>query len=143
MKFLSRICTVAVLFMMTSALLTAQNVSTIEYSPGYVPPGTHMPDRDRGVEIIPSSESMQKTTAPITIPEGITSPVIDGTLSPGEWSDAVEINPWAVTTAGNKAWFKIDACQLSIAAILKTPSGFASRNATMLNIWFDLDRRSS
>ncbi|MFA6232842.1 MAG: hypothetical protein WC824_01470 [Bacteroidota bacterium] len=83
---------------------------------------------------------MAKETAALNIPAGVTTPVIDGILSPGEWADAVEVTPVTVVSAGCKAWFKIDACKLHISAIMKTPAGFASRNATMLNIWFDLDR---
>ena len=64
-------------------------VSTVVSSPGYTPPGVRQTEGQVGVDLGSAPESMAKTSAALNIPEGVTIPVIDGTLSAGEWTDAV------------------------------------------------------
>lgn len=138
MKHIVRSLSLLVLVTMFSIGVQAQGVSTVVSSPGFAPSGVQQAIPDAGVEPV-GQASMAKTSALLNIPEGVTIPVIDGTLSPGEWADAVEITPQTVVTPGCKAWFKMDACNLYISAIVMTPGGF-SGNSTMINIWFDLDQ---
>lgn len=119
----------------------AQGISQHDYAPGYGPTGVAASgsDRDDAARPAHDGESMAKATATLDIPPVQIIPVIDGILSPGEWSDAVQINP-ANLTGTNTAWMKIDACYLHIAAKIPTTLYGANNNATMLNVWFDLDR---
>lgn len=138
MKNIVRSLSLLALLAVFSAAAVAQ-VSTVVSSPGYTPPGVRQTEGQVGVDLGRTPESMAKTSAALNIPEGVTIPVIDGTLSAGEWTDAVEVIPATVVTPGCKAWFKMDACNLYIAAIVMTPSIYTG-NSTMINIWFDLDQ---
>ncbi|MFZ1731044.1 MAG: T9SS type A sorting domain-containing protein [Bacteroidota bacterium] len=128
-----------ILFLLMGVGANAQNGSTVVSSPGFVPPGVQQVEREAGIEHSLPPTSMAKETALLNIPEGVSIPTIDGIFDPGEWSDALEITPTTVVTAGCKAWFKMDACNLYIAAIVKTPGTYTG-NSTMINIWFDLDQ---
>jgi hypothetical protein len=136
------IATGSVLALLLALSISAygQGVPTIVNSPGFVPGQAQQAEAGAGVEHSTPPGSMAKTSALLNIPEGITIPVIDGILTPGEWADAAEITPATVVTAGCKAWFKMDACNLYIAALVKTPSAYSGGNSGMINIWFDLDQ---
>lgn len=132
------------LFLLTIASLgiaQAQGVSQHDYAPGYGPTGvaTSGNDLNDAARVDPDHAGMAKATATLDIPPVQVIPVIDGILSAGEWSDAVQINP-ANLTGISTAWMKIDACYLHFAAKIPTTLYGANNNATMVNIWFDLDR---
>ena len=135
LHFLFVLCVVAI------GVAQAQGVSQHDYAPGYGPTGvaTTGDDRNDAPGLEAGSESMSKATATLDIPPVQIIPVIDGVLSPGEWSDAVQINP-ANLTGTSTAWMKIDACYLHFAAKIPTTLYGTNSNATMVNIWFDLDR---
>ncbi|MAT38312.1 MAG: hypothetical protein CL946_01770 [Ectothiorhodospiraceae bacterium] len=116
----------------------AQNDPTIDtYNPNqpYIQPPLANPLTQDSDE----KPSLRKTTA-VTIPQAFVRPVIDGVMSSGEWTDAIELTPALAVTqgSGTKLYLKNDACYLYIAGMLSVNSAY-SGNSNMMNIWFDVD----
>ncbi|MFA6232703.1 MAG: T9SS type A sorting domain-containing protein [Bacteroidota bacterium] len=120
-------------------MVQAQTVSPHDYAPKSAPTGVVVQGNEAEVNIPAAPESMSKAAATLDIPPVVIIPTIDGVISPGEWSDAVQLTPAAVTGTNNVAWMKIDACYLHVGAIINSTL-YGNGDATMLNIWFDLDR---
>ncbi|MBR9979366.1 MAG: hypothetical protein KFH87_14880 [Bacteroidetes bacterium] len=92
-------------------------------------------------------QSLQKAMLPpVYIPGVVLRPTIDGVISPGEWTGALELTMTSpvphLAPMGSKVWMFNDACYLYVAASIPTPMYNSIRyagDASMLNIWFDLD----
>lgn len=138
MKYCGLLC-IVMLTAVSIGVMQAQVPSTHDYAPQTVPAGVIVQSTDAEAATPAAPESMAKTAATLDIPPVVIIPTIDGVISPGEWSDAVQLTPAAVTGSNNSAWMKIDACYLHIGAIINSTL-YANPDATMLNIWFDLDR---
>jgi hypothetical protein len=96
---------------------------------------------------MPDPESFSKAMAPVNIPPVIVRPTIDGTISPGEWTGALELNLTSpvphLAPMGSTVWMFNDACYLYVGASIPTPDYTGihyAGNATNFNIWFDLDQ---
>lgn len=76
----------------------------------------------------------------VTIPAASIIPTLDGVVNASEYTDAVAVNGLTVTTFGNVAYMKNDACFLYIGAKIFGYSAYAPHNATMINVWFDLNK---
>lgn len=151
LQFLIRfaVCACAVL-LLGSAAANAQSVPLDFATP---PGGTVLSTRTGSGQDMsaPGDESgLAKQMAPVTIPTypGV-KPTIDGVLSPGEWTGAVELTALTrgvpqTSPLGDKVWMFNDACYLYIAAAISSPSNYAGYNldgnATCINIWYDVDR---
>lgn len=125
------------------SMVQAQGVSTHDYAPKSTPSSVINQGTLDETSTRSAPESMSKAAAILDIPPVLVIPNIDGVISPGEWTDAVQLTPGQVTGTNNVAWMKIDACYLHIGAIINStlynPPTYTP-NATMLNLWFDLDR---
>ncbi len=134
---------VILFFAASVGVVRAQGVSTHDYAPKSAPTGVIVQGTDDAASTRSAPESMSKAAATLNIPPVVIIPNIDGVISPGEWSDAVQLFPGQVTGTNNTAWMKIDACYLHIGAIINStlynPPTY-NPDATMLNLWFDLDR---
>lgn len=78
--------------------------------------------------------------APLQIPAASITPTIDGIISPGEWTDALVINQAGGYSSGNVTYMKNDACYLYMAAKVAYPAPYNPNNATMINVYFDLNQ---
>ncbi len=96
-----------------------------------------------------AAQSMRKLMAPVIVPTfPAQRPTIDGVITPGEWTGAVELvglNRGVPQTSplGDKVWMFVDACYLYVGAAISSPTNYAGYNldgnATCINMWFDLD----
>jgi hypothetical protein len=108
------------------------------------------PSDDEGTVLPDEINALEKAMLPVYIPGVVIRPTIDGVISPGEWTGALELTMTSpvphLAPMGSKVWMFNDACYLYVAASIPTPEynpgtgtiRYAG-DATMLNIWFDLD----
>ncbi|MAT38311.1 MAG: hypothetical protein CL946_01765 [Ectothiorhodospiraceae bacterium] len=117
----------------------AQNDPTVVSYTGPQPQIIELPANVENPNADDTNPSLHKTTA-VTIPELLVKPVIDGVLSSGEWTDAIELTPATVVSqgSGTKLYLKNDACYLYFAALMYTNPTY-SGNSNMVNIWFDVN----